>query len=135
MAEFTRMLEDKYDITKKPITKRNPQANSIIERVHQTLGNMIRTFSVQTMEEDSPWDGILAAVAFAVRATVHTTNRATPAQLIFGRDAIFQVQHIADWQYIKQRKQQMINANNARENSKRAGRQIRHQLVPWSVHG
>ena len=119
MAEFTGMLENEYGITKKPITKRNPQANSIIERVHQTLGNMIRTFSVQTMEEDNPWDGILAAVAFAVRATVHTTTRATPAQLIFGRDAIFQVQHVADWQYIKQRKQQMINANNARENSKR----------------
>jgi hypothetical protein len=71
------------------------------------------------MEEDNPWDGILAAVAFTVRATVHTTNRATPAQIIFGRDAIFQVQHIADWQYIKQCKQQMINTNNARENSKR----------------
>jgi len=111
MAEFTGMLENEYGITKKPITKRNPQANSIIERVHQTLG--------QTMEEENPWDGILAAVAFAVRATVHTTNRATPAQLIFGRDAIFQVQHVADWQYIKQRKQQMINANNERENSKR----------------
>jgi len=59
------------------------------------VGNMIRTFSVQTMDEANPWDGILAAVAFAVRATVHTTTtRATPAQLIFGHDAIFQVQHI-----------------------------------------
>jgi transposase InsO family protein len=80
MSEFTRMLEDEYGITKKPITKRNPQANSIIERVHQTLGNMIRAFSVQTMEEDNPWDGILAAIAYAVQVTVYTTNRATPAQ-------------------------------------------------------
>jgi len=119
MAEFTNMLESEYGITKKPITKRNPQANSIIERVHQTLGNMIRTFSVQDMDEENPWQGILSAVAFAIRATVHSTTRATPSQLIFGRDAIFQVQHIADWQYIKQRKQQMINANNARENAKR----------------
>ena len=60
-----------------------------------------------------------------IRATVHTTTRATPAQLIFGRDAIFQVQHVADWQYIKQRKQQMINAINARENSKR---------IPYKYH-
>jgi hypothetical protein len=50
----------------------------------------------------------VALLMFAVRATVHTTE-----------DAIFQVQHIADWQYIKQHKQQMINTNNARENSKR----------------
>jgi hypothetical protein len=35
---------------------------------------------------DNPWDGILSAIAFAVRATVHTTTRATPSQLIFGRD-------------------------------------------------
>ncbi|MFM7543288.1 MAG: RNase H-like domain-containing protein [Ignavibacteria bacterium] len=119
MAEFTVMLENEYGVKKKPITKRNPQANSIVERVHQTLGNMIRTFSVQSMDEENPWDGILAAVAFAVRATVHTTNRATPAQLVFGRDAILQVQHIADWEYITKRKQQMINANNARENSAR----------------
>ena len=121
MAEFTSMIEEEYGVTKKPITKRNPQANAIIERVHQTLGNMIRTFSVQSMELDdkNPWDGILSAVAFAVRATVHTTTRASPSQLIFGRDAIFQVQHVADWQYIKKRKQNAINVNNARENSKR----------------
>jgi transposase InsO family protein len=119
MAEFTHMLENEYGITKKAITKRNPQANSIIERVHQTIGNMIRTFSVQSTDDDDPWNGILSAVAFAVRATVHTTTRATPAQLIFGRDAIFQVQHLADWRYITKRKQDAINTNNARENSKR----------------
>jgi len=119
MAEFTHMLENEYGITKKAITKRNPQANSIIERVHQTIGNMIRTFSVHSTDDDNPWSGILSAVAFAVRATVHTTTRATPAQLIFGRDAIFQVQHLADWRYITERKQDAINTNNTRENSKR----------------
>ena len=46
-------------------------------------------------------------------------NPATPAQLIFGRDAIFQVQHLADWRYITQRKQDAINNNNRRENAKR----------------
>jgi transposase InsO family protein len=72
MAEFTHMLKAKYGITKKAITKRNPQANSIIERVlHQTIGNMICTFSVQSTDDNNPWNGILLAVAFAVRATVH----------------------------------------------------------------
>ena len=126
MAEFTTMLEEEYGITKKPITKRNPQANSIIERVHQTIGNMIRTFSVHSSNDDNPGDGILSAIAFAVRATAHTTTRATPSQLIFGRDAIFQVQHhIADWQYIMQRKQHLININNKRENAKR---------IPYTYH-
>ena len=46
MAEFNKMIQEDYNIIKKPITKRNPQANSIVERVHQTIGNMLRTFSV-----------------------------------------------------------------------------------------
>jgi hypothetical protein len=37
------------------------------------------------------WAGVLSAVAFAMRAIVHTTMRATPMQLVFGRDAIFKV--------------------------------------------
>ena len=47
MAEFSKMIQDDYGIKKKPITKRNPQANIIVERFHQTIGNMIRTFEVQ----------------------------------------------------------------------------------------
>ena len=65
------------------------------------------------------WDGILSAVGFAMRATVHTTTRATPSQLAFGRDAINNTAYVADWQYIKQRKQHVIRQNNRRENAKR----------------
>ena len=56
---------------------------------------------------------------FALRATYHTTTQATPMQLVFGRDAILNVQFEADWKYIKDRKQKAINYNNQRENSKR----------------
>ena len=34
MAEFARMVKNDYSIKTKPITTRNPQANSIIERVY-----------------------------------------------------------------------------------------------------
>lgn len=122
MAEFSEMVEQDYGVKKKPITKRNPQANAIVERVHQTIGNMIRSFQMgsnEEVDEEDPWSGILSAVAFAVRATVHSTTRATPMQLVFGRDAIFNVQHIADWQFVKERKQRLIDLNNKRENAKR----------------
>ena len=33
-AEFETMIQANYGITVKPITSRNPQANSILERVH-----------------------------------------------------------------------------------------------------
>ena len=45
--------------------------------------------------------------------------QATPMQLVFGRDAIMNLTFDANWQLIKQRKQNLINKNNANENKKR----------------
>ena len=56
---------------------------------------------------------------FATRATVHSTNRATPAQLVFGRDAMLNVQHEANWAYIKERRNKITSKNNERENATR----------------
>ena len=35
------------------INVRNPQANAIVERVHQTIGNIIRTFEIKGMDLDN----------------------------------------------------------------------------------
>ena len=121
-AEVYAMLKNDYGIKTKPITTRNPQANAIVERVHQTIGNMIRTFRMYDndgIDDDDPWSGILAAVMAATRSTYSTTTQATPMQLVFGRDAIINTKFVADWDYIKQRKQHRIHANNIRENAKR----------------
>ena len=90
LAEFNTIIQADYSITVKPITSRNPQANSILERGHQTIGNIIRTFKVQDMvlDDENPWDGILASTMFALHATVHTTTQHTLAQLVFTRDSI-----------------------------------------------
>ena len=122
MAEFAKMIVEEYGIKKKGITARNPQANAILERIHQVIGNMIKTFKIydrEDLEEKDPWSGILAAIMFGVRATYHTTLEATPSQLVFGRDAILPIQHQADWSYIKNKKQKLINSNNVRENKSR----------------
>jgi len=124
--EFQSMLDD-YGIKRKPITVRNPQANAICERVHQVIGNIIRTFELQTnyLDEDDPWKGILSATAFAIRCTYHTTLHSTPGQLVFGRDLIFNIQHAANWDIIRQHKQKLINKNNARENANRIPHQYK----------
>ena len=122
MGEFQKLLKNEYGIKRKPITTRNPQANAIVERVHQTIGNMIRTVRMHSnsdIDDDDPWTGVLASVAFGIRATVHTTTRATPAQLVFGRDMILNIKHEADWNYIRQRKQLLIDKNNTNENARR----------------
>ena len=53
---------------------------------------------------------------FAVRAAYHTTIQASPIQLLFVRDPILNIKHVADWEHIRQRKQLRINRNNKREN-------------------
>jgi hypothetical protein len=115
------MVQNDYGIKRKGTSVRNPQANAILERIHQTIANMIRTFQIQDSEIDKedPWAGILAATMFATRATYHTTLQATPSQLVFGRDAILNIPYHVDWQQIKLRKQKLIHENNQRENSKR----------------
>ena len=115
------MVKREYGIRAQPTTVRNPQANAILERIHQVIGNMVRTFELEDsyVDEDDPWIGILSAVAFAVRSTYHTTLQATPGQLVFNRDMIFNIQHVADWKLIRDRKQQLINKNNDKENRKR----------------
>ena len=121
LAEFREMIINDYGITVKPITSRNPQANAILERVHQTIGNILRTFKVQNMvlDDKNPWDGILASTMFALRATVHTTTQYTPTQLIFGRDSIINRRLEVDWETIRKRKQDLINKDNKGENRNR----------------
>ena len=91
------MCQNKYGLKRKTITTRNPQYNAIIERIHQTIGNIIRTFDVSIIVSNDPWYGILATNMFAVRATYNTTLQEYPMQLLFFRDAILNIKHVSDW--------------------------------------
>ena len=84
------MIINNYGITVKPITSRNPQANAILEKVHQTIGNILHTVKVQNMVLDhkNPWDGILTSTMFALSATAPPSMQYTPVQLLFGCDLI-----------------------------------------------
>jgi hypothetical protein len=116
------MIKEDYGVLKaKPITVRNPQANAIVERVHQVIGNIIRTFELENnyLDDNDPWKGILSATAFAVRSTFHTTLQNTPGQLVFGRDMILTVKHEANWEYFRAQKQSIILKNKKAENAKR----------------
>ena len=66
------------------------------------------------MQEEIP--GILAAIAFSIQSTIHTTMKAMPMQVVFGCNSIMNIQHLADWRYIQSRKQDLINLNNKKEN-------------------
>ena len=104
--EFHKMVLCDYGIKGKQISVKNPQVYAIVEQIHQVIGNIIRTFELESnyLDEEDPWTGILAATAFAVRSTYHTTLKKTPGQLVFGRDMIFNIQHVANWEFIRQSK-------------------------------
>ena len=77
MAEFAEMCQIDYGLTRKPITTRNPQSNTITEQIYQNFGNIICTFDVSNIVNNNPWSGILAATMFAVSSNYHKTIQAS----------------------------------------------------------
>ena len=120
--DFLPLLKD-FAIKPTPTTIKNPQANAILERVHQVIGNMLRTKNLQEydFDETDPWSEILASVACAILRTHHTTLQATPAELVFSRDMKLNIKFLADWEAIGTRKQKQVDTSTARENRHRFG--------------
>jgi hypothetical protein len=50
-----------------------------------------------------------ASAAWAIRSTFHTTLGATPGQLVYGRDMLFDLSFKANWKNIKERKKESAN--------------------------
>ena len=120
--EVSKTLKNKHGVKRKIVTSRNPQVNSMIERCHKTLHNMIRSAQIKDKRElDSffGFKGVLAACWKVMNSAVHTTACAMPTQLVFGQDAMLNASFQADWQFIKEWKQRLIIQNNKRENAKR----------------
>ena len=84
----------------------NPQAKEIIEKIHQVLGNLIRTYNLQEtyVNDADPWMIILTAESVAVRSMYHSVKVKIPGQLVFGREMILPIKHVSNWSYIRQRK-------------------------------
>ena len=81
-----------------PTTVKNPQVNGIIKRVHGVINDMLRTKDLDnfTFDPADPWGDILANVAWALHSLTHSTLNATPGQLVFSRDMLFDLKHVAD---------------------------------------
>jgi hypothetical protein len=101
---------------------KNPQANAILERIHQVVGSMLKTKDLVNIEFDEldMWSPILASVAYAIRCSHHSTLNATPGQLVFGRDMLLDLKFEPNYEEMWAKKQKRINYDNIRENSKRA---------------
>ena len=111
--QFQRMLT-RHHIHRHPITAKNPQANSVCERMHQTIGNTLRVLSTLNPPEGLEdalqlVDTAIANAVYATRATFHSALSTTPGALAFGRDMVLNIPMIADLQLIQQRRQHLID--------------------------
>ncbi len=64
-------------------------------------------------------DVFLSDAAWVVCSTYHTVLKVSPGAAIFGRDMLFDIPFIADWQKIGKCRQRPTDLNNTRENERR----------------
>jgi hypothetical protein len=82
---------------------------------------MLRTskLNMAMLVKASDINVFLSDAAWAVCSTYHTVLKASPGAAIFGRDMLFDIPFIADWQKIGEHRQQLTDLNNAHENKGR----------------
>jgi hypothetical protein len=97
-----------------PTSSKNPQANAICERMHQTVGNVLRTLLhgeplPDVIKAKDFIDEALLIATHAMQTGIHTTLGSSPGNLVFNRDMFLNILLIADWHAITQKSEHLIN--------------------------
>ena len=84
-----------------PTTAKNPQANAICERLHQTVTNVLRPLlhihpPQDINEANLIMDTALQTASYSARAAIHHTLQTNPGALAFHRDMLLNIPVIAD---------------------------------------
>jgi hypothetical protein len=106
---------------RKSTTVKNPQANGILERVHQVLGQLLCTAELDMADSVTldDVDVFLDNAAWAIHSTYHTVLKASPGAAIVGCNMLFDIPFVADWHKIGEQRQTLTDRGNQRENAKR----------------
>jgi len=120
---FMRMLHQ-HGIHPHPTTVKNPQANAICERLHQTIANSLRALLHSNPPKDLNdamllVDTAISTATYAARAAIHQTLNISPGALVFQRDMFLDIPIIADLQLLQQNRQALIDKQLLLANSKR----------------
>jgi hypothetical protein len=109
-----------YGIKRKPTTVKNPQANAILECLHQVSAQMLHTAELDMAETVTPndVDVFLDSVAWAICSNYHTVFKTSQGVAIFGRNMLFNIPFIANWKKIGDYRQHQTDLKMALENSK-----------------
>ena len=123
-----------------PTSSKNLQANAICERMHQTVGNVLRTLLHGEPPRDITKtkdfiDEALLIATHAMQTGIHTTLGSSPGNLVFNRDMFLNIPIIADWHAITQKCEHLINGNLMCENCKqKCYNYVPYQKVPKKRH-
>jgi len=82
---------------------------------------MLRTSELDMADSVDP-DAVsdfLDDAAWAVRSTYHSVLKSSPGAAVFGRDMLFDIPYIADWNKIGEYRQAQTDRNTQRENASR----------------
>jgi hypothetical protein len=98
---------------------KNPQANAILECMHQFIGQMLRTAEIDTAKSVTPnhVNIFLDNALWAISSTYHTVLKASPGAAIFGQDMLFNIPFIADWHKIGGHWQSLTDLGNQCKNN------------------
>ncbi len=82
---------------------------------------MMRTSELDMADSVYPADidTLIDNAVWAIRSTYHTVLKASPVAALFGRDMLFDIPFIADWNQIGDYRKSQTNCSNTRENNKR----------------
>jgi hypothetical protein len=100
---------------------KNPQANGILECVHQVIGQLLCTAELDMVDSVTPnnVNVFLDNAAWAICSTYHTILKTSPGAAIFGCDMLFNIPFVADWHKTGEQRQSLTNQGNQRKNAKR----------------
>jgi hypothetical protein len=98
----------------------------VCERIHQTVGNFLRTLlhgnPPQNIANTEQYvDKALSIAMHAMRTGAHTSLDSSPGNLVFNRAMFLNIPLIANWHAITQRREHLMHENLMRENQKRRG--------------
>uniref|UniRef100_A0A8C1PH44 Gypsy retrotransposon integrase-like protein 1 n=1 Tax=Cyprinus carpio TaxID=7962 RepID=A0A8C1PH44_CYPCA len=80
-SRMSEQILKELDINHQLSSDYHPESQGVIERFHQTLKTMLRSYCVETGKD---WDEGLPFLLFAVRETVQESLGYSPAELVFG---------------------------------------------------
>eukprot|EP00957_Ditylum_brightwellii_P201373 15325352-Ditylum_brightwellii.AAC.1 len=105
---FQQMLQQ-HGIKDASTTSYNPQANSVCERLHLTVANILRAstnnVAINIQQAQKAVDDALATAMYAMRCAVSKSLEISPGVLVFHRNMLVDLPIIADLLMIQQKRQ------------------------------